>query len=387
MTDLDEIEQTIKQIEEQLNQIKDYASPGKISLYGNDAYLLADKVKESILSLKELSAKSRKILGRFNIIKEEDRKFSLNNYAFRLAKSIVEDIKFKLFYKNDHEYDQILKIIAARERNEGFELWLAGIINGLNQDFIEHKDIHLFFCNLGYNEPLLEGVKSISKCKNVEEMHDNTERLRSYLKSLSSREIYFILLHGVLDAKNFILNKKSFEHATNNFRDFITSSINNYVEPNITDALGININSDLLSNIKAETSDKELNNFISKAIKRYRTNDKEAALNDLWRAFERLKMYCDQKDKKKSVEELVNKLSENFQLEFVASDLDKSLDRRSINFVNAEFNILTKIGNNCYIRHSEPENIKLAEGYRDYFFFRLLALIDLCLKVIHKNNV
>ena len=51
MTDLDEIEQTIKQIEEQLNQIKDYASPGKISLYGNDAYLLADKVKKILLIL------------------------------------------------------------------------------------------------------------------------------------------------------------------------------------------------------------------------------------------------------------------------------------------------------------------------------------------------
>ena len=232
----------------------------------------------------------------------------------------------------------------------------------------------------------MDNIKNISQCNGFKEGYANTDQLCSYLKSLSSKDIYLILLHGVLKTENFIFYKKSREAAVNCFRNFIEDSVNNYVKPDISDALGININSDLLSNIKAETSDKELNDFINEAIKRYRENNKEAALNDLWKAFERLKTYYAEKDKKRSAEELVDKLSENFQLEFVASDLDRSLDRKSINFANTEFNILTKIGNNCYIRHSEPTNVKLTEEYQDYFFFRLLSLIDLCLKTIRKNS-
>lgn len=387
MADLDKTKQAIDQIYKNLDQIKEYTcSPSKILVYGDNAYLLAGKVKDDILSLEGLSARSTKILGCFDIVKKDDDNISLDNYAFRLAKSIMDDIKFKLFCKSDPEYDQILKIIVARERDVGFELWLAGMINGSEKDFIEHKDLYLFFYSLGFNEPLLKNIKSKSKCQSDNEIVLNTIDLQNYLASLCSKDIYFILLHGILKADIFAYYKKSREVAVNYFRDFINNSINNYVKPDISNALGININSDLLSNIKAETSDKELNDFINSAIKRYRENDKEAALNDLWKAFERLKTYCNGKDKKESAENLVNKLSENFRLDFVALDLDKSLSGTSINFMNTEFNILTKIGNNCHIRHAEPTNIKLTEEYQDYFFFRLLSLIDLCLKTIQKNS-
>lgn len=386
MADLDKTKQMIDQIYENLDRIKEYTcSASKILVYRDDAYLLAGRVKDEILSLDELSARSMKLLRRLDIVKKENDGVSLDNYAFRLAKSVVDDIKFKLFCKNDPKYDQILKIIVVRERNEIFEFWLAGVINGSNQDFIEQRDIGLFFYNLGYNEPLLDNIKSISKCSGNKEKYINTDQLCTYLKSLSSNDIYFILLHGVLKNDNFIFYDKTREAAVECFKNFINDSIANHVKPDISDALGININSDLLSNIKAETSDKELNDFINSAIKRYRENDKEAALNDLWKAFERLKTHYG-KDKKESAEKLVNKLSKNFQLNFVASDLDKSLSGSDINFINTEFNILTKIGNNCHIRHSEPTNIKLTDEYQDYFFFRLLSLIDLCLKTIQKNS-
>ena len=128
---------TIDLIYKQLDTIKEYTcSASKITVYGDNAYLLADKVKDEILSLEWLSARSMKLFRRFNIVKKKDDEISLDNYAFRLAKSIVDDIKFKLFYKNDPEYEQILKIIVARERNETFEFWIAGIINGSNQYFI-----------------------------------------------------------------------------------------------------------------------------------------------------------------------------------------------------------------------------------------------------------
>lgn len=382
MANLDDMKQAI----DHLDKIKEYTcSASKILVYGDNAYLLAGKVKDEILSLEGLSARSMKLLGRFDIVKKEDDDILLDNYAFRLAKSIVNDIKFKLFCKNDPKYDQILKIIVARERNEGFEFFLASIICGYEDVFIENQDIYLFFKNLGFDNPIFKPIRCKSQCESETEYLFGVIKVQDYLISLSSKDVYCILLEDVLSAKKFKFYGKSLKKANEYFRNFINSSIDNYVNPDISDALGININSDLLSNIKTETSDKELNDFINGAIKRYRENDKEAALNDLWKAFERLKTYCTGKDKKESAENLVNKLSENFQLDFVASDLDKSLSRSDINFINTEFNILTKIGNNCHIRHSEPTNIKLTEEYRDYFFFRLLSLIDLCLKTIRKK--
>lgn len=387
MADLDKTKQMIDQIYENLDRIKEYTcSASKILVYRDDAYLLAGRVKDEILSLDELSARSMKLLRRLDIVKKENDGVSLDNYAFRLAKSVVDDIKFKLFCKNDPKYDQILKIIIVREQNEGFEFFLANIICGHEDLFIENQNIYLFFRNLGFDNPAFKVIRCKSQCENETEYLFGVIEIQNYLISLSSKDIYYILLEDVLNAKKFNFYNKSLEKATEYFRNFINSSIDNYIKPDISDALGININSDLLSNIKAETSDKELNDFINSAIKRYRENDKEAALNDLWKAFERLKTYCNGKDKKESAENLVNKLSENFRLDFVASDLDKSLNGSDINFMNTEFNILTKIGNNCHIRHSEPTNIKLTEEYQDYFFFRLLSLIDLCLKTIRKNG-
>ena len=49
-------------------------------------------------------------------------------------------------------------------------------------------------------------------------------------------------------------------------------------------------------------------------------------------------------------------------------------------FINEEFFKLKDIGNNNYrIRHHETDKKELKPVHLNYFYFRMLALIDLCL--------
>jgi len=51
-----------------------------------------------------------------------------------------------------------------------------------------------------------------------------------------------------------------------------------------------------------------------------------------------------------------------------------------------EFNELTKIGNNYYIRHFKngKEPIE-SDDFREYLYFRMLSLISYCLNMLESN--
>lgn len=89
----------------------------------------------------------------------------------------------------------------------------------------------------------------------------------------------------------------------------------------------------------------------------------------IWDAFERLKTYFTDLDKKNSANKIIKIVSnENQQLESVLSE---------------EFIKLTTIGNQYRIRHHETDKIELTDiRHNDYFFNRCLSLISLALQYL-----
>lgn len=136
--------------------------------------------------------------------------------------------------------------------------------------------------------------------------------------------------------------------------------------------LDFNINTELLFDKQAQTDDEELNKLIKDAKDRFFIpEDKQIAVEKLWDAFERIKTYY-VGNKKQSSEKLVSLISKNFSSELL----------------DAEFQILTKIGNQYRIRHHETDKKEIIEAkHLNYFFFRMLTLIDLCLTSINDYRI
>lgn len=124
----------------------------------------------------------------------------------------------------------------------------------------------------------------------------------------------------------------------------------------------------IIRNINLETSDKRLNELIGLAIENIQSpklNDRIIGLEKSWDAFERMKTYYGGK-KNKSAEQLVDEVSTG------TDKFDKIL--------NVEFKALSDIGNKYYqIRHFEKDRIEIKSSVHiDYLFYRMIALINLC---------
>ena len=99
--------------------------------------------------------------------------------------------------------------------------------------------------------------------------------------------------------------------------------------------------------------------------------DKQIGLEKLWDSFERLKTYFENgKKKKQSADKVLEIISESFDKEFLEN----------------EFKNLTKIGNNYRIRHHETDKNELNNKHINYFFFRMMSLIDLCLMYLNEEE-
>lgn len=123
-----------------------------------------------------------------------------------------------------------------------------------------------------------------------------------------------------------------------------------------------------INNIKEE----ETKNLLQEAIDLHKSpfpNASKYATEKIWDAFERLKTYYTNTDKKKSAEAIVNDISNNNQ-DF-------------IKLFNDEFKKLTEIGNNYRIRHHETNKMNITDDrYYDYFFNRCLSLISLAIQYL-----
>ncbi len=112
--------------------------------------------------------------------------------------------------------------------------------------------------------------------------------------------------------------------------------------------------------------------LLKEAIKLYKTPKNSArknAVEKIWDAFERLKTYYSNMDKKSSTKEIINNISrENHEF---------------FDLFDNEFTKLTKIGNDFRIRHHETDRIEIPDSrYYDYFFNRCLSLIALVIQFL-----
>ena len=90
------------------------------------------------------------------------------------------------------------------------------------------------------------------------------------------------------------------------------------------------------------------------------------AVEKIWDAFERLKSFYVEFDKKNSVSKIIDDMG-NKKTEFVTLFGD-------------EFTALTNIGNKFMIRHHETDRIEITDDrHYDYFFYRCLSLISLAI--------
>ncbi len=125
----------------------------------------------------------------------------------------------------------------------------------------------------------------------------------------------------------------------------------------------------IINDIAFKTSDKKLNELLEEAYLQFaepKIESRVEAIKKIWAAFERLKTYYGNKDKKNSVKELIKNLSKE----------NKAFQEE----LDVEFKKLTEIGNSFAIRHSERGQKELKKPeHIDYIFYRMASLIHLCL--------
>lgn len=291
----------------------------------------------------------------------------INKNGFDQAHSLLSDIVFKLKADKKSEADlQKLKLLQARHNNPEFELEIAELICGDNNSFPYRSSFFLtkFFKDLG-----------------LPYEHDGTTRrfwVRDVLLMLNIHDLSLVFRKGLFNKRDFrkhakdhqLNHEKEYKKAIKEFKEILNDSLEIDDGMDLSYLLDLNVNVELLFDRKTKTNDEQLDLLINEAKDRFFIpKDKQIALEKLWDAFERIKTYFNS-NKKKSSTELVTKASEGFDFKLIED----------------EFKLLTKIGNEYKIRHHETDKKEVAKSkHIDYLFFRMLSLIDLCIKSINEE--
>ena len=123
-----------------------------------------------------------------------------------------------------------------------------------------------------------------------------------------------------------------------------------------------------------QIDDHEFNKLVEQAFQYYKEARIDTATEKIWDAFERIKTFYKQYDKKGSITKLIDIVSKN------------NAEYREM--VEDEFTSLTKLGNDFRIRHHETnkKDICCKEHY-DYLFHRCIAVLRLVTSVLHENSL
>jgi len=117
------------------------------------------------------------------------------------------------------------------------------------------------------------------------------------------------------------------------------------------------------------TQDERLNELVQLAHDKFvlpKIEDRIYALEKIWDAFERVKTYYVKKNKKQSVNELIQ----------LVANKNSGIEQ----LINDEAKALTNIGNTFQIRHFETNRIEITDNkHIDYLFYRMISLIHLFL--------
>lgn len=123
-----------------------------------------------------------------------------------------------------------------------------------------------------------------------------------------------------------------------------------------------------------QIDDHEFNKLVEQAFQYYKEARIDTATEKIWDAFERIKTFYKQYDKKGSITKLIDIVSKN------------NAEYRDM--VEEEFTSLTKLGNDFRIRHHETnkKDICCKEHY-DYLFHRCIAVLRLVTSVLRENSL
>ena len=126
--------------------------------------------------------------------------------------------------------------------------------------------------------------------------------------------------------------------------------------------------------VDCQIDDHEFNKLVEQAFQYYKEARIDTATEKIWDAFERIKTFYKQYDKKGSITKLIDIVSKN------------NAEYREM--VEEEFTSLTKLGNDFRIRHHETnkKDICCKEHY-DYLFHRCIAVLRLVTSVLRENSL
>lgn len=120
----------------------------------------------------------------------------------------------------------------------------------------------------------------------------------------------------------------------------------------------------------ASISEKGLKELVIEVNEYYQSGNKQIAVEKIWDAYERLKTYyAPELNKSDSANKIIEQMSAG--------------DKNFKEMYEAEFNALTKIGNNYRIRHHEKNKINITDSRQyDYFYKRCFALISTAIQYL-----
>lgn len=128
---------------------------------------------------------------------------------------------------------------------------------------------------------------------------------------------------------------------------------------------------EILEVVHFNSGDTKLDSMLCEAHRKFLNPDssiRKEAVERLWDSWERLKTITNPRDKRKSMAELLDKAANESNF-------------RSL--LENEATLLTQIGNNFHIRHSEVNKIEIEDAaHWDYLFHRLLSMVLLLLKAV-----
>ena len=131
------------------------------------------------------------------------------------------------------------------------------------------------------------------------------------------------------------------------------------------------LSEEIISNA-SNVTEPGLKELLITAIQKHKSPYPDAqkdAVEKIWDALERLKTYYTTMDKKTSVKQIINDMSDGITEYY--------------NLFDTEFKELTDIGNNYRIRHHETNKIDITDiRHYDYFFNRCLSLIGTAIQYL-----
>lgn len=123
-----------------------------------------------------------------------------------------------------------------------------------------------------------------------------------------------------------------------------------------------------------QIDDNEFNKLVEQAFQYYKEARIDTATEKIWDAFERIKTFYKQYDKKGSITKLIDIVSKN------------NAEYREM--VEEEFTSLTKLGNDFRIRHHETNKKDICcKEHCDYLFHRCIAVLRLVTSVLRENSL